>query len=586
MSRVLFILLLLPLLSWGQSPVATVLAHPQDYFAPPLDIPLVLSGNFGELRSNHFHAGIDLKTQQREGLAVKASAPGYVKRIKVSPWGYGKALYIQHPNGYTTVYAHLSRFSDEIQQFVRKQQYERQQFDLELFPGDAFYVEQGEIIAWSGNSGGSGGPHLHFEIRDTKTEFPVNPLLFNFDIPDNQAPEIRYLKIYPLSPKAFIRLHYQYPQGKEVLHLTKPAVIAAKKGANGFYLHNINRIEAGGKLGFAISTRDHHDRSWNRLGVYCMELMHNGKEIFSKKMERFGFHESRYLNSLIDYAHYKTEGERFQKSFIDPGNALSVYGPAANRGMVNITLDTTHHFTYHLEDTYGNVSTLDFTVEPDSFQEGWSVQERFSACSEVLPFNRANSFTRNEIRLSFPEGVFYDTVCFQYQRQPMPHKPYSSLHQVHSHLVPLHSYYSISLKAESLPQRLQDKAVIVSQVDGEVDSEGGSYSNGWVTASTRTFGDFYIDVDTIAPEVRALNLYEGANMGYKDDIRLKVEDKLSGIDSYHAFIDNKWVLLEWDPKYNLMYHTFDNLEPGEHTFRVLIRDEVGNETEKTWTFTK
>ena len=151
-------------------------SYPQDYFQSPLEIPLILSGTFAELRSNHFHSGLDIKTQQQSGLKVMAAASGFVSRIKVSHFGYGKALYITHPNGYTTVYAHLQNFNPEIDAYIKHRQYKNESYEIELFPkAGELLVNNGDIVAYSGNTGGSGGPHLHFEIRN-KQEHPMNPM--------------------------------------------------------------------------------------------------------------------------------------------------------------------------------------------------------------------------------------------------------------------------------------------------------------------------------------------------------------------------------------------------------------------------
>jgi hypothetical protein len=238
--------------------------YPQDYFRSPLDIQLVLSGTFAELRSNHFHSGLDIKTNGKEGLEVYSIAEGYVSRIKISRYGYGKALYITHPNGYTSVYAHLQKFSPTIEQYIKRQQYLKEQFEIELFPKPStLVIDADEMIAYSGNSGGSSGPHLHFEIHD-KHERPINPMLFGFDIKDTTAPELYQLYAYPISNRS----HVEGNQEKKKIRL--------RKQANGNYI--AEPIKAFGTIGFGIVANDRQDYAANKNGVYKIEAFFNGKK--------------------------------------------------------------------------------------------------------------------------------------------------------------------------------------------------------------------------------------------------------------------------------------------------------------------
>ena len=255
--------------------------YPQDYFSEPLDIPLVLSGTFAELRSNHFHSGLDIKTQQRTGLKVNASARGFVSRIKVSHYGYGKALYITHPNGYTTVYAHLQKFSPNIEAYVKKHQYRKETYEIELFPkAEDLSILKGALVAYSGNSGGSGGPHLHFEIRD-KQERPINPMLFGFDIKDTSTPVIKSVYVYPLDKNSIINAS----NVKQKLRLTPLK--------NGDY--TAESIEAIGNIGFGIGTYDRQDLAANSNGVYNIQTIINGSRNFEIDFKRFSFDETKHI---------------------------------------------------------------------------------------------------------------------------------------------------------------------------------------------------------------------------------------------------------------------------------------------------
>ena len=283
---------------------------PQDYFSNPMEIPLILSGNFGELRSNHFHSGLDIKTQQREGVPIYAPADGYINRIKVSHFGYGKALYITHPNGYSTVYAHLQRYAGVIQEYVKDKQYKKESYTLELFPEkEILPVKKGDLIAYSGNSGSSGGPHLHFEIRDPASR-PMNPLLFGINIPDTKKPLINTIFAYPLGKDAQVN-NSQNP--------IKLRLILQKDGS-----YKTENVTAFGRIGFGISTYDQQNGASNKNGVYQIRAINNGEEVFKVLFEKFSFDETRYLNRFIDYAYYKTNRSRVQKLFRQSNNPISL----------------------------------------------------------------------------------------------------------------------------------------------------------------------------------------------------------------------------------------------------------------------
>ena len=260
--------------------------YPTDYFISPLEIPLVLSGTFGELRSNHFHSGFDIKTQQKSGLSVIASGDGYVSRINVSRWGYGKALYLTHPNGYTTVYGHLKKFSPEIEAYVKKNQYKKEAFEIRLYPeAGELKVVQGEIVALSGNSGSSGGPHLHYEIRDIKANI-LNPMLFGIKIPDHKKPTIQ---------AAFA---FSENDSSQVNQSNKIVNINLIKQNNGDLL--ANTIYAYGKIGIGINAFDRLDGALNRNGLYDIMMRVNGEVLYKFTADKFSFGESRYINTYID----------------------------------------------------------------------------------------------------------------------------------------------------------------------------------------------------------------------------------------------------------------------------------------------
>ena len=271
--------------------------YPNDYFRSPMDIPVYPSGTFGELRNNHFHAGLDFRTEQRTGLPIYAVGAGYVSRIRVSSYGYGTALYIDHPNGYTTLYGHLLRCSPKIEAYVKAKQYELKSFDIEVFPKPGeLIVEKGELVALSGNSGGSAGPHLHFEYRDTKTEMIINPLFFGLDkeMKDTKLPNIHGLMIYALNDEATVN------------ESKKPILLDLKLQKDGTYV--AEKIFAKGKIGFGISATDSSTGSSGHNGIFKVQSFINGSPVFGYEFDSFAFNESRYINNFIDYSRYYDTG--------------------------------------------------------------------------------------------------------------------------------------------------------------------------------------------------------------------------------------------------------------------------------------
>ena len=278
--------------------------YPKNYFEKPLNIPFILAGTFGELRSNHFHSGIDIKTKNHEGLPVKAIADGYISRIKIGWWGYGKAIYITHPNGFTSVYAHLKKFAPKIEAYVKKNQYKKQSFEIQLFPKkEDFLLKKGNLIAYSGNTGGSTGPHLHFEIRNTQTEEPINPMLFSYNIPDTKKPVISKLMAYPLNDTS------------QVNQSNLPVEIQFKRLNNGNYM--ADNITAYGNIGFGIKTFDRQDAAFNRNGIYDLSLKQNGHLKYHHTLEKFSFDNTKYINLFMDYKAYFSDQQAIQKCFIE-----------------------------------------------------------------------------------------------------------------------------------------------------------------------------------------------------------------------------------------------------------------------------
>jgi hypothetical protein len=550
---------------------STIFDLPADrtIFNSPVTIPLALSANFGELRIDHFHSGIDIKTQGVTGKEVVAAADGYVYRIGVSPTGFGNALYIRHPSGYSTVYGHLERFAPEIAAYVKSNQYERRSFAITLFPPkEKFPVKQGDIIALSGNSGGSGGPHLHFEVRKADSEIPVNPLLFNFGPADNIKPVIEKLFIYPIVDNS----------GINNLHKTMKIAVA---GSNGnYYIPDGNEITINGPVGFGIKSYDQLNDNYNKCGIYSIELRVDSTIKFTYVMEEFSFNESRYINSHIDYETYIRDNIFVERAFVLPNDKLSVYKNLINRGIINFIDGKNHHVEIIVRDAQNNSSTLNFDVKSKAMPILASespVKERV-----LMPYNRNNRFRAENISLSIPSGALYDTLFFQYKRDNGTSQMLSDVHYVHNKYTPLQKPCSLSIKPDSVPAGKESKMLIVQMSDDFKKSPiNSSFSDGYLTGDILSFGMFYAGIDTVAPSIFTNGLQPGSDLTGKSELRIRITDDLSGIKSYEPSIDGKWALFEYDQKNDLLIYRFDpeRIKKGiMHNLSLKVEDNKENQS--------
>jgi hypothetical protein len=559
---------------------------PQNYFISPLDTMLQVTGTFGELRLNHFHSGVDFRTHEREGLPVHASADGKIVRIKVSPVGFGRALYIDHPNGYTTVYGHLQKFSPELESYIRKEQYKQQSFDVDVFPSSIISVKQGDVIAFSGNSGSSYGPHLHFEIRDTKTERPINPLFFGFPVRDTLSPFINFFIAYPIGKSSIVE------------DTTAPSRFAVAKDSSGIYhLKSNDTLRITGKAAFGLQSFDYIYNRRDQNGYYSLSVYDNSSLIFRFAADSFAFDESRYINACLDYKSYYVKGNRVLQTYRLPNNKFSLYNRDSGQGVIDFTNGKLHQIDMIVADVSGNEARLEVfakgyipSVSPviiDTSNTEYDTIANFT-------YKRLNTFKTPEITVEIPGDALYDTLAFGYSISPRIKKTYSALHLIHNPLTPLQQRITISIKADSLPERLRDKALLVRIADGKRNPSGGTWKNGYVTGKTWYFGYYTIGVDTIPPTIKPVTPpYRSRSRKHhkpqpkRTKLNFIINDNFSGIDSYKATINGKWALMEYDAKNDLLTYNYDDLlKPGKNSFRLSVTDEKGNKASYFKTITR
>jgi hypothetical protein len=568
MKKILFILLLFLIYNTiqAQNPIQSR-PYPKNYFRYPLDLPPSTAGSFGELRPSHFHSGLDFRTNQQSGYPVHAAADGYVSRVRVQFGGGGNIVYINHPNGYTTVYMHNERFSPQIAKAVRDYQYQHQLYevDFNLLPGQ-IQVCQGDVISISGRSGAVEGPHLHFEIRDTKTEQTINPQLFGITIPDRIPPAIYAAAVYRLGDKPFSEK-------------TPHQFLTVRGAAGDYHLVNPQIIEVSGNTCFGITANDMNSASSNHNGVYSIELKLDGKTVYTFVVERFAFDQTHAINGYIDYPTF-LEAHRFiQKCFVPPGSKISLYPQSINRGIINFDDDALHEVEYVVKDVAGNTATLTLKVRSKHMDHTVATSK---PAGTLFHYDQKNEFSTDRVKVIVMPGNLYDDVDFTYSSsEQRPPGAYSVIHYIHNRFTPIHVNYDLWIKPDVDLGQLADKAVIVGT--GLCDSS--IYENGYVKAKARSFGDFYIRLDTEPPHITPLNIHNGVSLAKAKGIFLRIGDNLSGVKTYNGKIDGKWILMEWDFKTKVLSYTFDGmLSAGKHSFELTVGDNKNNNAQFTADF--
>ena len=536
--------------------------YPQNYFRNPLNIPMQLAANFGAIRTNHFHMGLDLRTNSQENLPVFAAAEGYVSRIKVERYGFGNAVYITHPNGYTTVYAHLNRYFDKLDEYIKERQYKDEQWeqDINFQPGQ-FPVEKGQQIALSGNTGGSAGPHLHFEIRDTKTEECLNPLLFGFAIPDTIAPIISGLYWYD-------RRFSTYEPGANG--------VAVKKTGNN-YTADIIRVNSP-LISFAIKAVDKANQGFN-LGIYNAELLMDNKPMYSFKIDKIHYDDTRYINGCIDYTKFIRDKMGIQHLSALPGMKLQNYSLPNLTGIINLQDEDIHTIEMILKDVKGNTSRLTTKLQLNK------TSDKVAFTGKTVTPNEGKTMTTENTEISFSKNAVYDAVNFNaYEKPDTDPNAVSNTIVLHNPYIPVHDEYTLKIKSNrKLTNAEKDKAVILLDYGSDKNVVKGKWNNDWAEGTFNRLGTAKLLLDNTLPSVSS-GWTEGA-MVNNSSLLLKGTTKVGDIISFRAELDGKWLRFA-RVKDNFVY-TFDERCPkgsGSHTLKVTTINTAGNTNTQTFTF--
>lgn len=536
--------------------------YPQNYFRNPLNIPMQLAANFGAVRSNHFHMGLDLRTNSQENLSVVAAADGYVSRIKVERYGFGNAVYITHPNGYTTVYAHLNKYFDQLDGYVKERQYkdEKWEQDITFSPGQ-FPVTKGQVIALSGNTGGSAGPHLHFEIRDTKTEECINPLLFGFNIPDHVVPTISGLYWYD-------RRFSTYEPGANG--------IPVKKAGNA-YTTDIIQVTSP-EISFAVKAVDKANQGFN-LGIYQAELLMDGKPIYSFSIDKVSYDDTRYLNGCIDYTKFSRDKMSIQHLSELPGMKLKNYNSFGKTGIIHLEDDSVHNIEIVLKDVNGNTSKLVTKVR-------YAVNsQQVSPSDQLVKPDEAKTVSTENAAINLSKNAVYDAVNFKIGEKPASHPAaISNTVVLQTPYIPVHDYFTLKIKPNrKLSTEEKNKLVMLFDYGSDTDAVKAKWNGDRAEAEFNRLGTVVLLLDESLPSVSA-NWKEGALVN-SSSLRLKGTAKVGDIASFRAELDEKWLRFA-RVKDNFVY-VFDEKCPkgsGSHVLKVTTTNTAGNTNTQTFTF--
>lgn len=540
---------------------------PATLYAQPLKTPYRISGTFGELRNNHFHSGLDMGTAGVENIEVHAAESGWVSRVKVGPYGYGRALYIDHPDGHTTVYGHLNGFAPKIDSLIRREQYAKESFAVEIFlEKGAVGVTRDEVVAYSGNTGGSGGPHLHFEVRDTKSEEPLNPMLFIETAADNIAPTIFGIKVYALGADA------QVAGGQSDRYLTLAQ-------ANG------KTIDAIGEVGVGIHCTDYVARGGRPCGVVEINLFDGDELIFHSRVDHYPFDVSRHINSHIDYGELRRNRRFVQRSLVSAGNQLPIYGTA--KTPIAVGEGETHKMRYEVLDFAGNKSSMTFSLRG---RRNKALGKKAQPAGELVDRERTWVKDTLGVEVLIPRhGLFDDTYVSISRNNRGPNLPPSF--SIGNPNVALRKPMTLTIP---VPERWKGmgRKVFVGQmgdksltyIGGEMSVDTGARGVNVIEAKVSQFGTYTLGIDSIAPSVRINN--KGNALGRESWIYIGVSDGQSGIANYSVWIDNRWEVFEYDYKNSRLKGkiSYLGIGRGKHTLRVRVEDSCGNSAERTWAF--
>ena len=534
----------------------------------PLEIPIILSGTFGELRPNHFHAGIDIKTKGVEGFKVFSIGDGYVSRIQITHGGYGKALYIKHDNGQSSVYAHLQKFSPKIEKIVKGIQYSNESYTLRVYPSkDEIRISEKELIGLSGNSGRSFGPHLHYELRD-EMDRPINPMAFkNFSVSDTIPPKVLglYYKSIPENSVSGSNSSFNY---LKISKVSESLFIA-------------DTLKTSGLIGFGINSYDRMNNTWNKMGLSNIKTNINGDEVFDMDFNSFSYDEWRHINTFIDYASYKNDKIKIQKLYIEDYNPLSMYNRSLGDGIIKIEKESeVYLYSIQLFDFNKNYTEI---LVPIQWKKQNGLTEKKSKINNIYSINRDSLYN-----ILLPNSSVTIQKKSLYTNKQLQIFEKNNTLFVDKDSIPLLKGITIKLSLNRYNDSLIDKTYIARIGDNNKSTFiSSNRKNDHLIAKINNLGNYMVKIDSIPPKISLINISKNQWISNRKKLMIKINDNESGINNYRGTINNKWILLEYNPMKNILTYDFNdnvNKTESENILKVEIEDNVGNTKTLTSTF--
>ena len=526
----------------------------------PLDIPIILSGTFAELRPNHFHAGIDIKTKGTEGFNVYSIGDGYISRIQITHGGYGKALYIKHDNGQSSVYAHLKKYSPKIEKIVKEIQYSKESYTFRVYPKEnEIRISKKELIGYSGNTGRSYGPHLHYELRDDKDR-PINPL------------EYKNYTILDTIPPVVLGLHYkEIPQNSISGSNSSFKNLKITKISNNLFISDT--LNTNGLIGFGVNSYDRMNNTWNKMGLSDINANLDGEEVFDMNLNSFSYDEWRHINTFIDYASYKNKKIRIQKLYIEDYNPLNMYNRSLGNGVINIkNQDKVYLYTIRLFDYNKNYTEI---LVPILWKGKINYRTKGLESNNIYSINKDSVynllFGSSSIKLS--KNTFYTNKEIEIIER-------DNILSIDKDSIPVLKEITIKFNTDRYNDSLVNKTYI-AKLENENKSSfvSNNLKNGKLIADIKLLGDYMLKVDSIPPNINLIDIEDSQWISNRDKLQIKINDKNSGISSYRGTLNDKWILLEYNPMKGILTYDFnDNINNSEpkNILKVNVTDNVGN----------
>ena len=519
-------------------------------FHTPIDAPFDLSGTFGEFRSR-FHTGIDFKSRGVQGQKIFSIEDGYVSRIEVNNYGYGKVIYIDHLNGFTSVYAHLKNFSPELDEYVKSELYKSKRNSIKKFPKkNQLRINKGEVIGYSGNTGRSFGPHLHFEIRDTKSQDAINPLMFNYSYKDDERPIIRGLYII-----------------NENNSLVRNSPIRKKVKKINDSTYTVDDFEYNGKIGIGLDIYDiQYKNLYNQNGVYKVELFIDSILKYSYKMDKIKFSENHYKKIMYDYLSLAQKNKKVLKIYTPRNSDLSFLKNNKFNGIINSDSIRNNSLLVRVSDWNGNSSSIKFNLKAND-----SISRRSSYNGIEILTNQNYTLNKNSSIIEIGKNTFYDDLLMNISYQ-------SDTLNLGKEKDPFRS--SITIK---LPHKISDTLELRQSFVGKIINRKISYisskkNKSYIYANTSSLGEYIISKDTLKPDIKPINFTNKSNIKVKNTLKLRLKDDLSGIKNYSSYFNGNWALFEYEPKSNMIFHNLSDgiIKDGENELIIKYEDGVGN----------